>query len=51
MNHVQQHNLADSLIEYGAAPIDEWYKIDYFVTGIKCSDFDMVKASLNANGE
>ena len=38
-NHVQQHNLAHSLEEYGAAPIAENYKIDYFLTGIKCADF------------
>ena len=50
-NHVQQHNLAHSLVKYGAAPIAENYKIDYFLMGIKCADFDAAKASLNAGSD
>jgi hypothetical protein len=50
-NHVQQHNLATSLIDYGATELDEHLKINYFLTGIQSSDFDAAKASISANPE
>ena len=48
-NHVNQHNLADRLTDYGAAKLDEHIKIDYFMTGIKSSEFDATKNSVTAN--
>ena len=48
-NHVQQHNLAASLVEYGGQAIDERYKIEFFLTGIQCPDFDVTKANVAAN--
>ena len=50
-NHVQQHNLATSLIDYGGTELDEHLKINYFLTGIQSSDFDAAKASITANPE
>jgi hypothetical protein len=50
-NHVQQHNLATSLIDYGGVQLDKHLKINYFLTGIQCSDFDAAKASITANPE
>ncbi len=50
-NHVQQHNLAISLIDYGGTELDEHLKINYFLTGIQSSDFDAAKASIAANPE
>jgi hypothetical protein len=50
-NHVQQHNLATSLIDYGGMQLDKHLKINYFVTGIQCSDFDAAKASITATPE
>ncbi len=49
MNHVQQHNLATSLIDYGGTQLDEHLKINYFL--IQSSDFDAAKASIAANHE
>ncbi len=48
-NHVEQHNLSASLIEYRGAAIDESSKIHYFMTGIQCSTFEAAKASVAAN--
>lgn len=48
-NHVEQHNLSASLIEYGGQALDESLKINYFLTGIQCSTFDAAKASIAAN--
>jgi hypothetical protein len=50
-NHVQQHNLAISLIDYGGTELDERLKINYFLTGIQSNDFDAAKASISANPE
>ena len=47
--HVKLHNQAVSLLEYGGGTIDERHKIEYFVSGIKCTDFEAAKASLHAN--
>ena len=47
--HVKQHNIASSLEEFGGTPLDEARKIDMFITGIRCSDFDATKNSINAN--
>lgn len=41
--------MAASLVEYGGSAIDERFKIDYFLTGIKCSEFDVAKASVVAH--
>ena len=48
-NHVQQHNLVTSLIDYGGTGLDNNLKINYFLTGIQCSDFDAAKVSITAN--
>jgi hypothetical protein len=48
-NHVNQHNTADRLTDYGAAKLDEHIKIDYFMTGIKSSEFDATKNNVTAN--
>ena len=48
-NHVQQHNLATSLINYRGTRLDDNLKINYFLMGIQCSDFDAAKASITAN--
>ena len=47
--HVTQHNIAALLEEFGGTPLDEALKIDMFITGIRCSDFDATKNSINAN--
>jgi len=48
-NHVAQHNLSASLIEFGGVELDEMLKIDFFMTGIQCHNFDATKASIATN--
>ena len=50
-NHVAQHNLSASLVEFGGADLNEWLTIDYVMTGIQCHDFDATKASIATNPE
>jgi len=49
--HCEQHNMHQTLVDFGIAPLSEEQKIHYFESGIKNSALVTVKASLIMNRE
>ena len=48
-NHVEQHDIAESLVEFGYPGLSQDQKVTYFLDGIKTSALDVAKATVRAN--
>ena len=45
-NHVEQHDIAESLVEFGYPGLSQDQKVTYFLDGIKTSALEVVKATV-----